>query len=130
MKLQELITAIADPRVTPRFVRFLIAETVIPPPTGGRTYADYGPYHVDAIRRYLRLRDFGLSIAAIRRLDERAAPDSVAIQIAAGLTLQVNPADIASLPTPEVLAGSIRQALADLEPLAKNNATNHPQRTA
>ena len=45
--------------LTPRQIRYLIAEGFMPPPTGGRTYAEYGDEHTTAIRRYVRLKELG-----------------------------------------------------------------------
>jgi MerR family copper efflux transcriptional regulator len=114
MKLPDLVEATADHRVTPRFVRFLVAQNVIPAPSGGRTYAEYGPIHLAGIRRYLRLRDLGLSIAAIKRLDEGESPEAVAMELAPGLTLSIRPAELDALPDPEVLAERIAAAVADI----------------
>ena len=114
MKLVDLIEVDADDRVTPRFVRFLIAQHVIPPPSGGRTYAEYGPVHLAGIRRYLRLRDLGLSIAAIKRLDEGEAPEAVAMELAPGLTLSIRPAELAALPDAAALGARIAEAVADI----------------
>ena len=61
MNMTELLAAVGDERATPRFVRFLIAEGVIPGPTGGRANAEYGDGHVQGICRYLQMRDLGLS---------------------------------------------------------------------
>lgn len=42
---------------TPRQIRFLVSEGFIPPPTGGRARARYGEEHLNAVRRYRRLRE-------------------------------------------------------------------------
>ncbi len=114
MKLPDLIEAAGDPRVTPRFVRFLIAEGLLPGPAGGRTYATYGDPHLAGIRRYLRLRDMGLSVGAIKALAAGAAPDAVAVDLAPGLTLTVHPAALTAPPDPVCLATRIAEALSDL----------------
>jgi DNA-binding transcriptional MerR regulator len=114
MKLTDLIEAIADQRVTPRFVRFLIAEGVIPPPTGGRAHAEYASEHVEGIARYLRLRDLGLSVAAIKRLDESAALDAVAVELAPGLTLAIRTGELLVPFDPTELAARIIAVIADI----------------
>jgi DNA-binding transcriptional MerR regulator len=114
MKLNHLIEAAADPRVTPRFVRFLIAEGLLPPPAGGRTYASYHTAHLSGIRRYLRLRDMGLSVGAIKALADGAAPDTLAVDLGPGLTLTIRPADLAGPPDPGQLAERIAEAVSDL----------------
>jgi len=66
---------------TPRQIRFLIAEGFIPPPTGGRARAQYGPVHVAAVKRYRWLR-------------ERYAPQQIKLMLSAsgpGLRLAVLP---------------------------------------
>ena len=86
MNIRELValTGIAE-----RQVRYLIAEGFMPAPHGGRSNADYGDDHVDAIRRYARLRELGFPPAAIKLLLEggQGAPFTVA----AGITLVINP---------------------------------------
>jgi DNA-binding transcriptional MerR regulator len=114
MKLPELIAAAADPRVTPRFVRFLIAEGLISSPSGGRTYATYNAAHLSGIRRYLRLRDMGLSISAIKALAAGEAPEAVAVDLATGLTLIIRPAELAGRLNPQRIATRIADALEDL----------------
>jgi DNA-binding transcriptional MerR regulator len=86
MNIREL-TALT--RITERQVRFLITEGFMPPPSGGRSNADYGDEHVAAIHRYTRLRELGFPPAAIKVLLEtrQGAPFSVA----PGITLVVDP---------------------------------------
>lgn len=115
MNLTQLIETAADPRVNPRFVRFLIAEGVIPAPSGGRTYATYGADHLHGIRRYLRLRDAGLSVAAIRLLAAGHVPAQLAVALAPGVTLTLRPDEIHDLPPAETLAERIIEACADLQ---------------
>ena len=87
MRIQELTERTGE---TARTIRFLIAEGVMPPPTGGRAQAEYGEAHLAALRRYQRLRAAGYKISAIRLLIERGEPVSLAV--APGLTLQIDPA--------------------------------------
>lgn len=71
MTLTELVARLQekyDLRITPRQVRFLVAEEFCPSPTGGRKFARYGEKHLAAIVRYYRLRDLGFTPAAIRSL--------------------------------------------------------------
>ena len=75
--------------LSPRQIRYLIAEGFMPPPTGGRTYADYGEEHMAAIRRYVRLKELGFPPAAIRVLLE--AREGVPFPVADGITLVVAP---------------------------------------
>lgn len=51
---------------TERQLRFLIAEGFVPPPRSGRALASYGDNHVQAVRRYTKLRDHGFPPAAIK----------------------------------------------------------------
>ncbi|MBB6125041.1 helix-turn-helix domain-containing protein [Sphingobium subterraneum] len=75
--------------ITPRQIRYLIAEGFVPSATGGRTYATYSDVHVTAIRRYDRLRSLGFPPAAIRLLLE--AREGIPVPIADGLTLVIAP---------------------------------------
>ena len=75
--------------LAPRQIRYLIAEGFMPPPTGGRTYADYGEEHTAAIRRYMRLKELGFPPAAIRVL--LGAREGVPFPVADGITLVVAP---------------------------------------
>jgi MerR family copper efflux transcriptional regulator len=86
MKIRELIalTGVAE-----RQVRYLIAEGFVPAPHGGRSNADYGEEHVEAIRRYSKLRDLGFPPAAIKLLFE--AREGAPFPVAPGLTLVVDP---------------------------------------
>ena len=114
MRLPELIAATCDERVTPRFVRFLVAEKVIPAPAGGRAHANYGPFHLAGIQRYLRLRDLGLSVLAIKLLDQGESLEAVAVSLAPGITLSVRTADLTLIPDARTLARRITLALADI----------------
>ena len=67
----------------------MIAEGFVPPPTGGRTYAEYGEAHTTAIRRYARLKELGFPPAAIRVLLQ--AREGVPYPVADGVTLVVSP---------------------------------------
>ena len=106
MNLSELINALGETeeRVNPRFVRYLTAQGIIPPPDGSKRYASYGERHATGIRTYLSLRDAGLSKSAVAEkmaLAEQlgvavdAAPahavGTIQIDLAAGLILVVTP---------------------------------------
>ncbi|MFC7477067.1 helix-turn-helix domain-containing protein [Dankookia sp. GCM10030260] len=102
---------------TARQIRYLIAEGLMPPPTGGRATADYGEPHLAAIRAFQRLRALGFRPAAIRLLREgRGAP--VSIPLGPGLALSLDPALLAGSlgppPDPGALAARITDLLADL----------------
>ncbi len=114
MKLPDLIAATRDDRVTPRFVRFLIAEKIIPSPAGGRAHAEYGSVHLTGIARYLHLRDLGLSITAIKRLEEGEAPDAIAVNLAPGITLSVRPAELGTMPDVKDITSRIAVVLGDI----------------
>lgn len=109
MRMTELTdrTGIAE-----RQVRYLIAEGFIPPPRGGRSNADYGEDHVDAIRRYSRLRELGFRPAAIKLLLQ--AKEGTPFTIAPGITLVVDPALIGSGTNPGPLAKHIAKLLNEI----------------
>ena len=77
-----------------RQIRYLISEGFVPPPRGGRANADYGEDHVEAVPRYTRLKELGFPPAAIRRL--LGAPAGIPFPIAKGVTLVIDPAQLAS----------------------------------
>jgi DNA-binding transcriptional MerR regulator len=91
MNMRELI---ARARIPERQVRYLIAGGFMPPPRGGRTYAEYSEEHVTAIKRYTRLRDLGFPPAAIKLLLE--AKEGTPIPVVPGITLVVAPDIIGS----------------------------------
>jgi DNA-binding transcriptional MerR regulator len=86
MHIRELV---ARTGISERQVRYLIAEGFMPPPTGGRAMADYGETHVEAVQRYMRLRELGFPPAAIRKLLE--TKEGAPFPVAPGITLVVDP---------------------------------------
>ncbi len=84
MKIDELAAAT---QATVRQIRFLIAEGFVPSPDGGRTYAVYGEKHVQAVRRFQRLKALGFPNAAIRILID--AREGTPIPVVDGVTLVV-----------------------------------------
>ena len=106
MKLRDLMdqTGVAE-----RQVRYLIAEGFVPAPRGGRSNADYGDEHVEAIRRYTRLRDLGFSPAAIRVLLQ--AREGVPFPVADGVTLVVAPQLLGAETAVDPLVERIRRLL-------------------
>ena len=86
MKLDELSIITG---ATIRQIRFLISEGFVPSPEGGRTYAAYGDAHVQAIRRFQRLKGLGFPNAAIRLLLD--AREGVPVPVMDGLTLVIAP---------------------------------------
>lgn len=114
MNIHEL-AALTDE--TPRQVRYLIAEGLMPPPEGGRARASYGEPHVAAIRAYQRLRAFGFKPAAIRLLREgRGGP--VTLPLAPGIALSLDPALLSGAaecrPDPCLVARRVAELLTDL----------------
>lgn len=109
MNIRELTdrTGIAE-----RQVRYLIAEGFIPPPSGGRSNADYGEEHVAAIGRYARLRDLGFPPAAIKLLLQ--SREGVPFPVAPGVTLVVDPALLATGQPVDPLIDRLRHLLADI----------------
>lgn len=109
MNIRELIdlTGVAE-----RQVRYLIAEGFVPAPRGGRSNADYGDEHVEAIRRYMRLRDLGFPPAAIRLLLE--AREGAPFAVAPGITLVLDPNLLGSGAEAQPLAERITALLSEL----------------
>ena len=85
----------------------------MPPPTGGRTYAEYGDEHTTAIRRYVRLKELGFPPVAIRVLLQ--ARTGIPFPVADGITLVVAPdlhaSGIPVEPLVERLGDLLRQIL-------------------
>lgn len=106
MKLPELLCRTG---VSARQVRYLISEKLIPAPTGGRAHAFYGEEHVNAIERYLRLKQLGFSPASIRVLLK--ARQGVPFPAAEGITLVVPPDLVASGKPVESLLDPIERLL-------------------
>ncbi len=106
MRLKELIERTGVPE---RQVRYLISEGFVPPPTGGRANADYGQDHVKAVTRYARLKELGFPPAAIRLL--LGATAGIPFPIAKGVTLVIDPAQLASGIDTEPVIRSARDVL-------------------
>jgi MerR family copper efflux transcriptional regulator len=106
MLLKELIERTGVPE---RQVRYLISEGFVPPPTGGRAKADYGQDHVAAVTRYARLKELGFPPAAIRLL--LGATAGIPFPIAKGITLVIDPAQLASGMDTEAVIRSARDVL-------------------
>jgi MerR family transcriptional regulator, copper efflux regulator len=115
MTMAELVAAAADARVSARFVRFLIAEGTMPPPRGGRAHAEYGEDHLRAIRRYLGLRDLGLTATRTKEVVAGASAAPLALPIAPGLTLMIDP-DLLQAPAE---AGALTARIAEAVELVK-----------
>lgn len=110
MKLTDLIDRI--PGLTPRQVRFLVAEGFVPPPRGGRQHADYGEDHVAAIRQYQELREAGLPPAAIRVV--LTSQGGIPLPVAPGITLLVDRAKLDPSVDPAAVATRAAEMLAAL----------------
>jgi hypothetical protein len=101
LRLKELIERTGT---VERQIRYLISEGFVPPPRGGRANAEYGEDHVEAVTRYVRLKELGFPPAAIRLL--LGASAGIPFPIAKGITLVVDPAQLVSG--------------ADIEPMIRN----------
>jgi MerR family copper efflux transcriptional regulator len=101
LRLKELIERTGT---VERQIRYLISEGFVPPPRGGRANAEYGEDHVEAVSRYVRLKELGFPPAAIRLL--LGASAGIPFPIAKGITLVVDPAQLVSG--------------ADIEPMIRN----------
>lgn len=109
MNIRELV---ARTGVAERQVRYLIAEGFVPPPSGGRSNADYGEDHVVAIVRYTRLRDLGFPPAAIKLLLQ--SREGAPFPVAPGVTLVVDPQLLGSGTPVEPVLDAVRRVLTDL----------------
>jgi MerR family copper efflux transcriptional regulator len=109
MKLRDLVE---ETGTTERQVRYLIAEGFIPPPSGGRSTADYGEDHVTAVRRYTRLRDLGFPPAAIKLM--LAAGEGAPFPVQPGMTLLVHPDLLGSGADPRPAIKKLQALVANL----------------
>ena len=91
MKFPELIARVG---VAPRQVRYMISEGFVPSPTGGRAHARYSEVHIQAINRYVRLKELGFTPATIKALQR--TDKGVPYPVAEGITLVISPDLIAS----------------------------------
>jgi DNA-binding transcriptional MerR regulator len=120
MNIKDLI---AETGIAERQLRFLIAEGFVPPPRGGRAYAEYGEDHVAAIRRYGALKDIGFPPAAIRILLQTRS--GVPFPVAQGISLVVDPDVVGSGVSVEPIVEKIHRLLADLIKEPKHGDKNN-----
>lgn len=123
MHIRELV---ARTGISERQVRYLIAEGFMPPPTGGRATADYGETHVEAIQRYLSLRDLGFPPAAIRKLLE--AKEGAPFPVAPGITLVVDPNLMNSRTAVEPIMARLKAILVKIFREPKNDKSSQRER--
>ncbi|MBV9251466.1 MAG: MerR family transcriptional regulator [Acetobacteraceae bacterium] len=109
-----MVEAAGCPEVTPRFVRFLISEGIINPPSGGRAHADYGEAHLRGILTYLRLRGLGFSLTQVREIFRSGSGETVPIEIAPGLSLHVDLKRLNRTLSPAEAAERVSRVLAEL----------------
>ncbi len=108
MNIRELAKLSGTPE---RQIRYMIAEGFVPPPRGGRAYADYGDDHVDAIQRYQALKARGFTPQAIKALS--AGGMTVPFPVAPGITLHVDPQLLGVSVDTDALVSRIRQAVGE-----------------
>lgn len=118
----------------PRQIRYLVAEGILPPPTGGRSNAQYGDRHVAAYRRYRALSrpqeegGAGLRLSQIKMLPEFAHGFSpvLRVDVRPGVAVEINAERTGDLPSTEVLAREIAEALRDAADKATKDSTDAP----
>lgn len=87
MNIRELEEASGHPA---RLIRFLIAEGIIPPPSGGKKFASYGNEHLEGLRIYSAAKAEGVaSLEIVRKRIEDGVQDHV-YEIAPGVKLTVS----------------------------------------
>lgn len=109
LRIRDLIkrTGVAE-----RQIRYLISEGFVPPPRGGRSNADYGEDHVEAIIRFTRLKELGFPPAAIRLLLDATA--GIPFPISKGVTLVVDTSRLASGADVEPMVAKAREVLSHI----------------
>jgi MerR family transcriptional regulator, copper efflux regulator len=120
MHIRELV---ARTGISERQVRYLIAEGFMPPPAGGLALADYSDAHVEAIQRYLSLRELGFPPAAIRKLLE--AKEGAPFPVAPGITLVVDPNLMTRRMAVEPILARLKAILAKIFKEPKNDKSSH-----
>ncbi|MDN3564891.1 MerR family transcriptional regulator [Paeniroseomonas aquatica] len=109
MNIIELAEVVGE---TPRQIRYLIAEGFIPNPDGSRARPEYRESHVEAIRRYQRLRqDYKPAQIRILLEAEAQARDAERIPLAPGVTLVITPALLAADTHPRAIGDRAEAAL-------------------
>jgi DNA-binding transcriptional MerR regulator len=123
MDIHEFTTLVGE---TPRQIRFLVAQKFIPPPTGGRAHAQYGPEHVEAVRRYRQLRS-RYSPAQIKLLMSSDSP-KLLLPVEPGVELLLDRSLLGTRISAEKIADRVRQVLTELPSpeSSPTTATNPP----
>jgi DNA-binding transcriptional MerR regulator len=125
MKLNELIEAAGHDKVTPRFVRFLISEGIIDPPSGGRAHASYDEAHLRGILNYVRLRDRGFSLTQVKEIVRSERGETVPIEVAPGLSLHLDLARLDRSLSPADAVARISQILSEILETLKVKGADH-----
>ena len=121
MNITELAEEVGE---TPRQIRYLIAEGFIPNPDGSRARPEYRESHVEAIRRYQRLRqDYKPAQIRILLAAEANERDGERIVLAPGVTLVVTPALLSPDTHPRAI-GDLAEAA--LDALLKHSSKETP----
>jgi DNA-binding transcriptional MerR regulator len=115
MNMKELLEAAGGGQVTARFVRFLVSEGVIPPPTGGRAHATYDERHLHGVVNYGRLRRLGLSPAQVKSVLRAAQGQTVPLALAPGLALHVDLGSLDPGLDPAAVARRVEEILTELK---------------
>jgi DNA-binding transcriptional MerR regulator len=121
MTIIELAKAVAE---TPRQIRYLIAEGLIPGPEGSRARPDYGDVHVDGIRRYQALRQEGMKPSQVKALleAERLRQDGGRFELAPGVVLSIDLGRLDPKTSPREIGSLAAAALTHLLPHARKGA--------
>ncbi len=128
MKLTELIEAAGGGQVTPRFVRFLITEGVIPAPTGGRAHACYGDAHLWGLKEYIRLRELGFSLTQVKEVFKAGRGETLPVDLAPGLSLHVDLARLDRNVVPADIGRAAARALSELLATLKTEGKRDAER--
>ena len=116
MRLSDLVAQLREEPLladlTERQVRFMQGEGFVPPAGGTRSNPEYGDEHVEAIRRYERLRRIGFRPAAIKSILEGSGP--TVVEVVPGVTLTINPQAVHQ--PADVIAEAVVSALNDILP--------------
>ena len=82
--------------------------------SGSRSQPEYGDDHVEAIKRYQRLRAADLTPKMIKLLMFPVANEGLSLTIAQGVTLCVEPSLVSSDLNPRLVGERVADILADL----------------
>jgi MerR family copper efflux transcriptional regulator len=94
VKIQELEEQSGQPA---RLIRFLIGEEVVPPPSGGRRFAEYGEVHVKALAVYAAAKAEGVQSLDVIRVRVAEGRATTVFAVAPGIEMHIKDGSVADI---------------------------------